>query len=48
MIYVDIYEFRLNPPGSRWIWEGMAAANVGVVERDSLDPDTFGEEYSVA
>lgn len=47
VVVIDIYEFRLNPPGNRWIWDGMAAANVGIIERDSLDPDSFVEEYSV-
>jgi len=26
----------------------MAGANVGIVERDSIDPDAFSEEYSIA
>ncbi len=47
VIYVDLYEFRLNPPGNRFIWEGMAGANVGIIERDSVDPDSFAEEYDV-
>ena len=48
VIFIDVFEFRLNPPGNRWIWEGMAGANVGIIERDSLDPDAFAEEYSIA
>ena len=48
VVYVDIIEFRLNPPGNRWIWEGMAGANVGIIERDSLDPDAFAEEFSIS
>ena len=47
VVYVDIFEFRLNPVGNRWIWEGMAGANVAIIERDSLDPDAFSEEYSI-
>jgi hypothetical protein len=26
----------------------MASANIGIIERDSLDPDAFAEEYSVS
>jgi hypothetical protein len=26
----------------------MAGASIGIIERDSLDPDAFVEEYSVA
>ncbi len=48
VVVVNIYEFRLNPPGNRWIWEGMAAANIGIIEADGIDPDAFAEEYSVA
>jgi hypothetical protein len=47
VVYVDLYEFRLNPPGNRWIWEGVAAANVSILEKGSLDPDTAAEEFSV-
>ncbi|MBU3683651.1 MAG: hypothetical protein FGM39_06515 [Phycisphaerales bacterium] len=48
VVLVDIFEFRLHPPGNRWIWDGMAGASIGIIERDSLDPDAFVEEYSVA
>lgn len=47
VLYVDIYEFRLNPPGNRWTWDGVCAANVGVVERGGIDPDSFAEAYNV-
>lgn len=39
VVIVDLYEYRLNPPGNRYEWEGVAAANVLILERDSLDPD---------
>ncbi len=48
VVYVDIYEYRLNPPGNRWEWEGMAAANIGVVERGGLAPDSFVSTHHVA
>ncbi len=47
IVVIDLYEFRLTPPGNRWIWEGVAAGNVGVVEVDGLDPDAFAEEFLV-
>lgn len=47
VVVVDIYEFRLNPPGNQYIWEGAAAATVGIVERDGLDPDAFSSTYDV-
>jgi len=35
LIWVDIYEYRLNEPGNAYLWEGVAAASVGVIEADS-------------
>jgi hypothetical protein len=47
VVHIDIYEFRLHPPGNRWLWEGVAAANVGVIERDGYDPDEYAEVFSI-
>jgi len=41
LVYIDIYEYRLNPVGNSYIWDGVAGANIGVVEADSLSPDEF-------
>ena len=48
VVMIDIYEYRLNPPGNAWIWEGVAAANVTVIEVDGIDPDAPAEEFNVA
>ena len=47
VIYVDIYEYRLHPPGNQWQWEGLCAANVGVLEKEGLDPDDFVYSFSI-
>ncbi|MHC4447455.1 MAG: hypothetical protein ACYSXF_06715, partial [Planctomycetota bacterium] len=47
LVHVDIFEYRLHPRGNRYEWEGMAMANVGVIERDSIDPDTFVATFDV-
>lgn len=47
VVYIDIYEYRLNPPGNYWLWEGVCAATVGVIEPDSFDPDMFADSYNV-
>ena len=41
LVYIDLYEYRLNPVGNSYIWDGVAGANIGVVEADSLSPDEF-------
>jgi hypothetical protein len=47
IVFIEIYEYRLNPPGNRWLWEGVCAANIGVVERDGFDPDMFADTFAV-
>jgi len=47
VVYVDLLEYRLTPPGNRFNWEGLAQAQVSVLERDGLDPDTFVDSYTI-
>ena len=47
VIVIDIFEYRLNPEGNSFLWDGIAGANVSVVERDGIDPDSFAEEFQV-
>ncbi|MHC4079763.1 MAG: hypothetical protein ACYS15_07200 [Planctomycetota bacterium] len=47
VVHIDLYEFRLHPAGNRWLWEGVCAANVGIIERDGLDPDSYADVFSV-
>lgn len=41
LIYIDLYEFRLHEPGNAYLWGGVAAASVGVVEADGPLGDEF-------
>jgi hypothetical protein len=47
VVFIDIYEFRLNPPGNQYMWEGVAAGTVGVIERESADRDMFAASFDV-
>ncbi len=47
VIVIDIFEYRLNPEGNAFLWDGVVAANVGVAERDGIDPDSYAEELQV-
>jgi hypothetical protein len=47
VVVIDIYEFRLTPPGNQYVWEGAAAATVGIIERDGLDQDAFAATFDV-
>lgn len=48
VLIVDIFEYRLHPPGNSWEWEGLCSGNIGVVERGGLDPDSFAEQFDVS
>ena len=48
VVLIDIYEFRLNPPGNRWVWEGVATASIGIVEKNGFDPDSFSEHWDIS
>lgn len=41
LIIVELYEYRLNEPGNSYLWDGLIAARVGVVEADSTLPNEF-------
>ena len=47
LIIVDIYEYRLHQPGNPYLWDGVVAGQVGVVEADSSIPDEFIYEKDV-
>ena len=48
LVIIDLYEYRLNPPGNRFLWDGVAAGNVGVAERDGLDADQTVDQWNVS
>jgi hypothetical protein len=48
VILIDLYEYRLNPPGNQWLWECTCAATVNVIEADGFDPDMFADSFTVA
>jgi len=47
IIYVDIGEYRLRDPGNQYVWEGVAAAQVGVVEADTSLPDDMAYQKRI-
>lgn len=47
VVYVEIYEFRLNPTGNSYLWDGACAATVGIIERDGFDLDSFSRTWEI-
>lgn len=48
LVVIDLYEYRLNPLGNSFLWDGMAGANINVAEVDSLSPDEYVFTSAVA
>src|SRR6185295_15062974 len=47
IVYVDLYEYRLNEPGNSYEWGGVAAGTVAVLEMESALPDSHAFERNV-
>lgn len=47
VVHIDIFEYRLNPPGNSWLWEGVCSANVSIIEADFPDPDMFADTFAI-
>ncbi len=47
LVMVELLEFRLNEPGNQYLWDGVAAATVGVIEADAPLPDEYVFERSI-
>ena len=47
LVWIDLYEYRLNPVGNSYLWDGAAGANLGVIETDGLAPDEFVYQKNV-
>ncbi|MGP1272633.1 MAG: hypothetical protein ACTS22_04815 [Phycisphaerales bacterium] len=47
LVVVDLREFRLNDPGNRYLYDGVADAAIGVVEADGPYPDDIAYELFV-
>ena len=48
VVFVEIYEFRLNPSGNRYLWDGACSGTVGIIERDGWDTDAFAKTWDIA
>jgi len=47
LVVVEILEYRLYEPGNKYLYNGRAAARVGVVEADSAVPDELAFQKQV-
>lgn len=47
LVVVDVQEFRLNDPGNRFLYDGVAAATIAVIEADGFSPDDIAFEFFV-
>ncbi|MBL0927470.1 MAG: hypothetical protein IBJ11_07445 [Phycisphaerales bacterium] len=41
LVFIELYEYRLQEPGNAYMWDGRAAARVHVLENDGTSDDEF-------
>lgn len=47
LVFVEVAEFRTNEPGNKYIYDGVAAGSVAVVEADSKLSDYYSFERTI-
>jgi hypothetical protein len=47
LVWVDLQAFRLHPPGNSWLWDGVAEAEIGIVEEGGVDGDDFADAWRI-
>jgi hypothetical protein len=47
LIYIDLGEFRLRDPGNAYLWAGVAAGRVSVLEAEAEFGDAFVFEHEI-
>ncbi len=47
VIYIDLLEYRLTPPGNQWLWEGFCSATIGIIEAGSYEQDGYSESFEI-
>ena len=47
LVWVDLQAFRLHPPGNSFMWDGLAEAEIGIVEEGGLDGDDFADAWRI-
>lgn len=47
LVFVEVSEFRTNEPGNKYIYDGVAAGSVAVVEADSKLADYYSFERTI-
>ena len=48
VVYIDLHEYRLTPPGNQWLWEGRCSAVISIIEADSYEQDGFSDSYDIS
>ncbi len=47
VVYIDLQNYTLTPPGNQWLWEGRCSAMIGIIEADSYEHDGFADTYEI-
>ncbi|HIB00883.1 MAG TPA: hypothetical protein EYO31_03090 [Phycisphaerales bacterium] len=47
VIFIDLHNYSLTPPGNQWLWDGYCSASIGIIEATSYEEDGFVDMYEI-
>ncbi len=47
VVYIQIQNYRLTPPGNQWLWEARCDALIGIIEKNSFEQDGFDQTFEI-
>ena len=48
VVYVELQNYSLTPPGNHWLWEGRCSAMIGIIEANNSELDGFADTYEIS
>lgn len=47
VVFIDLQNYSLTPPGNHWLWEGRCSAMIGIIEANNSELDGFSDTYEI-
>jgi hypothetical protein len=47
VIFINLHNYSLTPPGNQWLWDGYCSASIGIIEGTSYVDDGYVDVYEI-
>jgi hypothetical protein len=47
VIFINLHNYSLTPPGNQWLWDGYCSASIGIIEAASYVDDGYVDVYEI-